>query len=170
MRERFSKQVDDERTMVCAFLEEQRTVFVSKVSGLNAEQLSRSTAASTMTLGGLIKHLAFVEDSWFQDDFLGLGDPEPWGSAPFDDDNDWDWHSAANDEPEYLLELYRIACERSRAAVAAADSFDAIAVNVDRRTGGPISLRWIMLHMIEETARHNGHADLMREAIDGATG
>ena len=68
------------------------------------------------------------------------------------------------------MELYRVACERSRAAVEAADSFDAIAAKADRRTGGPISLRWIMLHMIEETARHNGHADLLREAIDGATG
>jgi uncharacterized damage-inducible protein DinB len=166
MQQRFPSQVNDERTMVCEFLDEQRTIFVSKVSGLSAEQMGRRVAASTMTLAGLMKHLAFVEDSWFQDDFLGLGDPEPWASAPFDEDNDWDWHSAVNDEPAYLLELYRVACERSRAAVEAAVSLDALAAKADRRTGDPISLRWILLHMIEETARHNGHADLLREAID----
>jgi uncharacterized damage-inducible protein DinB len=170
MEQRFPRQVNDERTMIGEFLDEQRMIFESKVSGLSIEQLSRTVASSTMTLAGLIKHLALVEDSWFQDDFLGLGDPEPWASAPFAEDNDWEWHTAVNDEPAYLLGLYRVACERSRAAVQAAVSFDALAAKPDRRTGGPISLRWIMLHMIEETARHNGHADLLREAIDGATG
>jgi uncharacterized damage-inducible protein DinB len=170
MEQRFPRQVNDERTMICEFLDEQRTIFESKVSGLSIEQLGRTVASSTMTLAGLVKHLAFVEDSWFQDDFLGLGDPEPWASAPFAEDHDWEWHSAVNDEPTYLLGLYRVACERSRAAVRSADSLDALAVKVDRRTGAPISLRWILLHMIEETARHNGHADLLREAIDGATG
>jgi uncharacterized damage-inducible protein DinB len=170
MQQRFPSQVNDERTMICEFLDEQRAVFESKVSGLSIDQLSRTVASSTMTLAGLIKHLALVEDSWFQDDFLGLGDPEPWASAPFAEDNDWDWHSAVNDDPAYLLDLYRVACERSRAAVQSADSLDALAVKADRRTGAPISLRWILLHMIEETARHNGHADLLRESIDGATG
>jgi uncharacterized damage-inducible protein DinB len=170
MEQRVTSQVNDERTMVCEFLDDQRSIFTSKVSGLSAEQMGRRIAASTMTLAGLVKHLAFVEDSWFQDDFLGLGDPEPWASAPFDEDNDWEWHSAVDDEPAYLLDLYLVACERSRAAVKAAVSLDALAAKADRRTGGPISLRWIMLHMIEETARHNGHADLLREAIDGATG
>ncbi len=166
MQERFTNQVSDERTMISEFLDEQRQIFESKVSGLSADQLNRRTAASTMTLGGLIKHLALVEDSWFHDDFLGLGDPEPWASAPFDEDRDWEWNSAVNDDPPYLLELYRVACERSRATVEAADSLDDVAAKPDRRTGGPISLRWILLHMIEETARHNGHADLLREAID----
>ena len=170
MTERFTSQVNDERTMICEFLDEQRTVLESKVSGLSIEELSRTVASSTMTLAGLTKHLALVEDSWFQDDFLGLGDPEPWASAPFDEDNDWDWHSAVNDEPAYLISLYHTACERSRAAVEAAFSLDTLAAKPDRRTGGPISLRWILLHMIEETARHNGHADLLRESIDGATG
>ncbi len=170
MSERFTSQVNDERTMICEFLEEQRAIFALKVSGPSAEQLGRTIAASTMTLAGLVKHLALVEDSWFQDDFLGIGDPEPWASAPFAEDNDWEWHSAVNDDPAYLLDLYRVACERSRAAVAVADSLDTLAAKADRRTGGPISLRWILLHMIEETARHNGHADLLREAIDGATG
>ncbi len=156
--------------MVCEFLDEQRVIFESKVSGLSIEELSRTVASSTMTLAGLIKHLAFVEDSWFQDDFLGLGDPEPWASAPWDEDRDWEWHTAVNDDPAYLLDLYRVACARSRVAVMNAESLDTLAVKADRRTGGPISLRWIMLHMIEETARHNGHADILREAIDGATG
>ena len=156
--------------MITEFLDEQRAIFESKISGLSIEQLSRTVASSTMTLAGLIKHLALVEDSWFQDDFLGLGDPEPWASAPFEEDNDWEWHSAVSDDPAYLISLYRTACERSGAAVRSAVSLDTLAAKPDRRTGGPISLRWILLHMIEEAARHNGHADLLREAIDGATG
>jgi uncharacterized damage-inducible protein DinB len=170
MQQRFPGQVNDERTMICEFLDEQRTIFESKVSELSIDQLSRTVASSTMTLAGLIKHLALVEDSWFQDDFLGLGDPEPWASAPFEEDNDWEWHTAVSDDPAYLISLYRTACERSRAAVQSADSLDALAAKPDRQTGGPISLRWILLHMIEETARHNGHADLLRESIDGTTG
>ncbi len=152
--------------MLCEFLDSQRTLLVEKVRGLSSEQLARPLTNSTMTLAGLIKHLALVEDSWFQDDFLGLGEPEPWVSAPFDDDRDWEWHSATSDDPEYLIELYSSACDRSRAAVASAASLDAIAAKPDRRTGGPISLRWILLHLIEETAQHNGHADLLREAVD----
>ena len=166
MEQRFPAQVNDERTMVCDFLDAHRAMFIEKVRGLTSEQLGRKVAASTMTLAGLIKHLALVEDSWFQDDFLGLGDPEPWASAPFDEDPDWEWHSAVNDDPDFLLDLYRIACDRSRAAVQSAPSLDVLAAKSDRRTGAPISLRWIMLHMIEETAQHNGHADLLREAID----
>lgn len=81
----------------------------------------------------------------------------------------WDFHSAVDDDPADLLALYEAACERSQAAVAAVGDLDALAANPSRRHGN-VCLRWIMLHMIEETARHNGHADLLREAVDGATG
>jgi uncharacterized damage-inducible protein DinB len=170
MERREPRLVSSERTMLEEFLDYHRTTFLWKVSGLTKEQLGRTLAPSTMTLAGLIKHLALVEDSWFQKKFLGHDEPKPWLAAPFDQDPDWEWHSAVDDEPSYLVELYEAACARSRLAFATATSLDAESALVDRQTGGKFSLRWIMLHMIEETARHNGHADLLREAIDGASG
>jgi uncharacterized damage-inducible protein DinB len=161
----------DERTMLCAFLDFHRATLVWKVEGLGDDELHRvPIPSSTLTLGGLVKHLALVEDSWFTQRFAGSDEPEPWASAPFDDDPDWEFHSSADDSLETLLALYRAACDRSRAVVDAAASLDQVSTAPDRRTGHLFTLRWILLHMIEETARHNGHADLLREAIDGATG
>jgi Protein of unknown function (DUF664) len=126
---------------------------------------------SAITLGGMVKHLALVEDDWFQVRLLGRADVEPWASAQFDVDPDWDWHSAADDSPEDLVGLYDRACARSRTAVAElGGDLEPLLVETDRHTGGPFSLRWIMIHMIEETARHNGHVDLICEAIDGLVG
>ena len=142
-----------------------------KASGLTREQMNQPTAASSLTLAGLLKHLALVEDSWFTVRMAGGHEPEPWASAPFDTDPDWDLHSAVDDEPDELLALYRDACARSRAVIDAAGSLDQTSVATSRwRPGQHFTLRWILLHMIEETARHNGHADLIREAIDGVTG
>ena len=162
----------DELTTLVQFLDFHRATLVEKVSGLDAAQLATASAPpSTMTLGGLVKHLALVEDDWFQVRLLGLPDPAPWADAPFDDDPDWEWHSAAQDTPAALLALYAAACARSRDAVAAVDGdLERLSVTTDRQTGGHYSLRWILVHMIEETARHAGHLDLMREQIDGKTG
>jgi uncharacterized damage-inducible protein DinB len=160
----------DERTMLTGFLDYHRGTLRWKVEGLTQEQMGRRIASSELTLAGLVKHLALVEDSWFTERFAGQPEPEPWASVDWDADRDWDFHSAADDAPEDLLALYDAACSRSRAAVAAADSLDVRSVETDRHTGQPFTLRWILLHMIEETARHNGHADLLREAIDGETG
>jgi hypothetical protein len=124
---------------------------------------------SSLTLAGLVKHLALVEDSWFQDRFLDRGLPEPWASAPFDDDRDWELNSAGADEPDALLALYAAACERSRAAVAELGDLSARSVKPTLPEREPFSLRWVLMHMIEETAQHCGHADLIREAIDGTT-
>ena len=88
-----------------------------------------------------------------------------WDAGP-----DWDFHSAADDQPAELVALCERACARSREAVAAVSSLDDLSVGTSKRTGERFSARWIMLHMIRETARHNGHADLLREAIDGMTG
>lgn len=159
-----------EAELIRGFLDYQRATFVQKISGLDRVQLGQRISSSDLTLAGLAKHLALVEDSWFQDRFLGHGETEPWASAPFDDSPDWEFHSALDDEPKYLVELYEAACDRSRSAVNGAQSFDQLSAKADRKTGGRFNLRWIMLHLIEETARHNGHADLLREAIDGATG
>ena len=160
----------DERTTIGQFLDYQRLTLISRIEGLTIEQLSITRPPSELTLAGLIKHLALVEDSWFVDRMAGRPLPEPWLSAPFDDDPDWEFHSAPDDTPEELLALYRHACARSRAVVAEHDDLGALSVVPSRQGDGLFSLRWILLHMIEETARHNGHADLLRESIDGLTG
>jgi hypothetical protein len=117
-----------------------------------------------------VKHLALVEDSWFTEVFAGEPLGEPWAAVDWDADRDWDFHSATQDSPEELLALYDAACQRSRAVVAGAASLDDLSTPLERKGDARFSLRWILLHMIEETARHNGHADLLREAIDGVTG
>ena len=104
--------------------------------------------------------------------FLGEPIPEPWTPIDWDADPEWEFRTALDDDPAYLLGLYDAACARARDIVAGAVSLDALSVGVSRRDetlGQPFSLRWIVLHMIEETARHLGHADLIRQAIDGAT-
>jgi uncharacterized damage-inducible protein DinB len=159
----------DERTMLAAFLDYHRATLLDKVDGLDRWQMAQATSASTLTLGGLVKHMALVEDSWFNDRFLGRDSLEPWASVSWDDDPDWEFHSAIRDQPEELIALYGAACDRSRIAFDQAVSLDVESVEPDR-SGAAFTLRWIMLHMIEETARHNGHADLLRESIDGATG
>jgi uncharacterized damage-inducible protein DinB len=160
----------DEATMLAQYLDFQRATLLWKLEGLPAEQLGARPVASTeLTLAGLVKHLALVEDDWFQRIFAGNGLPEPWASAPFDEDPDWEFHSAVKDKPDELVELYEAACARSRAVVNVAATLDQSSVGRSRR-GEVFTLRWILLHMIEETARHNGHADILREALDGATG
>jgi hypothetical protein len=142
------------------------------VSGLSSEQLAeRAVSSSTITVGGRLKHLALVEDDWFQVKFLGGPDVEPWASAPIDVDPDWDWHWAVDDVPQDLRLLDDAACGRSRAAVVqVGGDLDTLSAVADPQTGGRFSLRWIMIHLIEETARHNGHVDLIREAIDSSVG
>jgi hypothetical protein len=162
----------DELTLLTGFLDFYRAVMVRKARGLTREQLNAPLAPSPLTIGGLIKHLAFAEDIWFDHRLLGNERREPWASVDWDADPDWEFHSAADDEPEAYLRLYDETCVRSRAAVAAVvaeGGLDALAKRPNRR-GHFFSLRWILLHMIEETARHAGHADLIREHIDGTTG
>lgn len=162
-----------EAESLLSFLQFHRDTVRQKVAGLDAQQLNVTLAPSPMTLGGLLKHLALVEDNWFQDVLLGRPMPEPWASADWEDDVDWDWHSARADDPLSLLTLLEQAQERSDVAISEAllaGGLDTVSQRMDRHTGQPFSLRWILLHMIEEYARHNGHADLIRESIDGSTG
>ena len=124
-----------------------------------------------MTLGGMVKHLALVEDDWFQVRFLGRPDPEPWASAPLDDDPDWDWHSADERRPPEIAAPVRGRVRDEPNRRRGGRRGPRQAVDGDRpRTGGRFTLRWIIVHIVEETARHNGHADLLREAIDGSVG
>jgi uncharacterized damage-inducible protein DinB len=161
--------VGDERTLLTQFLDHHRSVLARKADGLTSEQLATTVASSDLTLGSLIKHMAHVEDWWCTKVLHDRPMPEPWASAPFDTDYDWDFHSAAEDTPDELTALYLQACERSRAAVAELDDLDAMAKGVNRH-GHRFNLRWILIHLIEETARHNGHADFLRESVDGTTG
>jgi len=134
--------------------------------------LRATVGASSMTLGGLLKHLALVEDSYFSQKLLGRELGPPWDIVDVDADPDWEWHSAADDTPDQLRTLWQNAVARSRVLVADALA-DGGLDRLSRRTwpdGRAPSLRWILVHMIEEYARHNGHADLIRESVDGSTG
>jgi uncharacterized damage-inducible protein DinB len=157
----------DEKTTLLQFLDFQRATLLLKAEGLDRQQLNQRLPSSSLTLAGLLKHLALVEDSWIQVRFAGQPEPEPWASAP-GEDPDWDFHSAAADDPQTLRELYRSACERSRQSIHDADVAD-LSAGLSRE-GHRWNLRWILTHLIEETSRHNGHADLLREAIDGSVG
>lgn len=162
------QRVAGEQEMLPEFLDYYRQVLLRKAAGLSAGDLSRALPPSPMTLGGLLKHMAVVEDNWFVRRFEGGEYSEPWASAPWAEEADWEFTSAAADSPEYLVELYQASIERSRGIVAGAESLDQLSVRT--RDGQPWSLRWILVHLIEEYARHCGHADLIRESIDGSTG
>jgi uncharacterized damage-inducible protein DinB len=153
-------------------LERQRRILAWKCGGLDAAGLRVTIAASTMTLGGLLKHLALVEDEYFSVRLLGRAPAAPWNTVDWDADPDWEWRTAATDPPDELMALWREAATRSRAAVAevlADGSLDTRA-HVAGRGGESPSLRRLLIDMIEEYARHAGHADLIREAVDGLTG
>jgi uncharacterized damage-inducible protein DinB len=164
----YPKRDSDESEGLVGMLDLQRATILHKCEGLDHEQLNRVHPPSTLTLAALLKHLAAVEDSWITERFCGKQMPEPWASAPYDDDEDWEFHSAVNDSPEYLRQLYAAACARSNTAIANLPP-DALAPAPDYY-GNLWNLRWVLLHLIEETARHAGHADLLRESIDGVVG
>lgn len=161
-------QSGSELRLLTGYLDYQRETLLQKTGGLSREQLARRLPPSTLTLGGLLNHLALVEDSWFRVRFSGLPPVEPWGDVDWDADPDWEFRTAAELEPEQLRRRYREACARSRDVVEQAGDLDAL--SAVPRDGQPFSLRWMLLHLLEETARHNGHADLLREAVDGVVG
>jgi uncharacterized damage-inducible protein DinB len=154
------------------FLDYQRATLAWKCSGLDSAGFTTTVGSSPMTLGGMLKHLTYVEDSWCSRWLHGRAPAPPWDTVDWEADRDWDWHSAAGDTPDELRAMWNHAVARSRVLVAdalAEGGLDRLA----RRTwpdGDAPSLRWILLHLVEEYARHNGHADLLREAVDGLTG
>jgi uncharacterized damage-inducible protein DinB len=154
-----------EPKLLAAFLDYHRATLLWKVSGLSDDDLRRPMTASGVTLLGMVKHIAYVERWWFQAVFAGADVSFPWSDA----DPDAEWRIEPEDTTASIVALYEAETARSRAIAANAD-LDTLSQRDNSRSGERFSLRWIMLHMIEETARHNGHADLMREAIDGATG
>jgi len=152
----------DEAEVLTGFLDYLRAVMLRKVADLDDDGLRQVMTPSGLTLLGMLKHLAYVERYWFRSVFDGEDVPFPWT----DEDPDADWRVEPGESAEQIAALYRDECERARAIVAAASLGD----TVTSPRGRTMSLRWILVHMIEETARHLGHADIMREAIDGSTG
>jgi len=146
-------------------LEWYRSAAVRKVSGISEANAHTSPVASGTSIAGLLKHLALVEDSWFTDRFAGAPEPEPWASAPWDDDADWEFHSSVTDSVGDLVALYQQACERSRHAAAGRGLEDRAA-----KSSREFTLRFAYVHLIEETSRHVGHIDILREFLDGTVG
>ncbi|MGY1749645.1 DinB family protein [Modestobacter sp. SYSU DS0511] len=165
---------DGERAALDAWLEFHRATLLHKCAGLTPEQLGeRSVPPSSMSLRGLLRHMTEVERAWFR----RVIDGEDAGDvycAPGDEDGDFDGVGRDGDDPVAAvpaeLAAFTAEVEASRAVAAAWRSLDELSRGRTRRTRAQVSLRWVYLHMIEEYARHNGHADLLRERIDGATG
>ena len=154
----------DERAVLTGFLDWHRATFEAKCRGVPPERLSdKGVPPSDLSLHGLVRHLAAVERWWFRIQLAGEDVPMLFYS---DDDPDQDFESLDGDVGE-ALEIWREECERSRAVVAQR-SLDDTGTRI--RDGSPFSVRWLLVSHIAEYARHNGHADLLRERIDGATG
>jgi uncharacterized damage-inducible protein DinB len=153
-------------------LERNRRTFAWKTFDLDEAGLRATTAASSMTLGGLVKHMALVEADWLAVKLAGEVYGPPWEGVDFDADPDWEWRTGATDRPQEVYAVWRDAVERSRALVAA--------LIEARGLDGPASFTWpdgrtptvraMLLDMVEEYARHTGHADILREAVDGRVG
>jgi hypothetical protein len=161
----------DEVGAVFGALDRQRTTFRWKCADVDAAGLAATTAASQLTLGGLLKHLALIEDLYFQVKILGNEMPPAWDGADPDVDG-WEFISASEDPPAALYALYDSAVARSRDAVreiAARGGLDGPA-DVTLPDGSPVNVRRMVLDLVEEYGRHTGHADILREAVDGRTG
>ncbi len=160
-----------EMDTLMGFLRYQRATVLRKVEGLTVTQWRARPTVSALSLAGIVKHLAFVEESWILEDFLAQPLPEPWACVDWEADRDWELHSALRDDPRWLVQRYQQTWRTVEEVIEAASPGDLSAHELT--VGGirrRVSLRWILLHLIEETARHNGHADIIREAIDGSTG
>lgn len=162
---------DEAGTLVTA-LERNRRTFAWKCSGIDAAGLRSTVGASTMTMAGLLKHLALVEDYYFTHQLEGLPIPAPWDAVDFDADPSWEWRTALSDDPEYLRQLWLGSVLRSRKAIDAALADGGLdrPAEVTWKDGKSPSLRRFLVDLIEEYARHTGHADLLRESVDGETG
>jgi uncharacterized damage-inducible protein DinB len=151
-----------ERETLAQFLDQHRAMVLAALDGLSDETAAaRLLPATGMTIGGIVKHLAHMEDLWFTRRLLGAAYPAPWKETG--DDETWAWASAGDDSVATLRALYAAACDRSRAAVA---RFDDLGHRAALPSFGkaPVSLRWMLVQMIRETAQHCGHLDLLLDA------
>jgi uncharacterized damage-inducible protein DinB len=161
-----SARTADERTLLEATMEWYRDGVLHKVSGMSQADATTSPLPSPTTAAGIVKHLALAEDHWFTVGIAQQPMPDAWVGADFEADPDWEFRTATQEPLRDSVALYEQACARSRAAIAPLSLDDTA---TDRR-GHDYSLRWVLLHMIEETARHLGHLDVLRELADGTIG
>jgi hypothetical protein len=155
--------IADERTMLETWLDFHRDTLAMKCAGLDDDQLRTASAPpSDLTLLGLVRHMAGVERGWFRNVLAGEGAPHLYRT---EDDPDGEFHDLDKADTAESFATWRAEIARAR-ELARGRSLD----DVGLRRGKEVSLRWIYVHMIEEYARHNGHADLIRERIDGVTG
>jgi uncharacterized damage-inducible protein DinB len=157
-----------EREMLTGWLDYHRATLLWKCEGLTDDQLrDRAVPPSGLCLLGLVRHMTLNEYGWFRRVLLGEEVPSLYVT---DEDEDADFNDVDTADVAEAFATFERGCETAREAVASAPDLDILSKGRDRRTGEQFSLRWILTHMIEEYARHNGHADLLRERIDGATG
>ncbi|MFD7628113.1 DinB family protein [Streptomyces sp. NPDC059851] len=157
----------DERAMLEGWLDYHRATLAWKCEGLGEEELRRMPLPpSELSLLGLVRHMAEVERYWFREIMLGEDLPDLYSTR---EDRDGDFHFTARDTFAEAEQVWRTEVERAREA-AAGRSLDLTSKPESHHRGEAYSLRWVYTHMIEEYARHNGHADLLREQIDGAAG
>jgi hypothetical protein len=157
----------DEVDTAVITLERNRRTFAWKCADVGAEGLGLRLGASSVTLGGLLKHLGWVEELYFQHRLVGRQFRAPFDQLDLESDwEDWAWRTAADDTPDALRALWVDTVHRSRDALAEALSRGGL----EQTTPSGMSLRRLLADMIEEYARHTGHADLLREQVDGATG
>ena len=154
-----------------ASLDRLRATFAWKARGLDAAGLSFRLPSSELSIGRLLQHLARAEDEMFTWKLWGEPPSEPWRSVSWDTDPDWDFTSADDDTPAELYELWTSTVERSRASVDRALTAGGLDHEAHLGWAGQhVSLRRLLFDLVEEYGRHTGHADLLREAIDGVTG
>ena len=153
-------------------LDRLRATFRWKADDLDAAGLRTRIGDSSLTLGALLKHLALVEDQTFGPKLSGEPLGAPWDTGDWDTDPDWDFSSAGNDTPEQLYELWDTTVERSRARLVAAlaEGGPDQHIHISAPDGTHPNLRRLLCDLIEEYGRHTGHADLLREAVDGRVG
>jgi uncharacterized damage-inducible protein DinB len=157
-----------ERDILTGWLDYHRATLVWKCEGLTDEQLrERSVPPSGLCLLGLVRHLTECERGWFRTVLLGEDVPGLYWTP---ENPDGDFNDVDSADTASVFEAFEQECAAAREAVASVPDLDTLSKKPDDRTGGQFSLRWILTHMIEEYARHNGHADLLRERIDGAAG
>jgi uncharacterized damage-inducible protein DinB len=159
--DRRERGVLEERTLLEAFLDDYRDIVVRKVSGLSDADARRNLVASPTTAGGLVKHLRWAEYGWFEQLLQQRSDDNRRAH-----ERSWEFEILEGESLPTLITEYQTQCEQSR-RIAERYPLDR---TVPHRRFGAVSLRWIYVHMIEETARHTGQLDILREQLDGATG
>jgi uncharacterized damage-inducible protein DinB len=160
----------DEVETLLGSLERQRATFAWKCAELDTAGLGTRIGRSAVTLGGLLKHLAYMEDINFTRDLAGGALPAPWDAVDWSTEPGWEWRSAADDGPAELYALWDQAAARSRSAVAGALAAGGLDQVFTTPGGKPQSLRRLIVDFVEEYGRHTGQADLIREAVDGRVG